>query len=495
MKFCKNCGQELRPGVKVCTNCGMPTDESPKENNGRRVNEKRNQGPPPPPKPMDPEKKYWIIGGSIVGAIILLIAIFLILRSMASPISKIDAIEKAVTSKNVDGFKDSIDTKISTDEAKGYIKYIDEEVGFNQYKNDMNEFKSQIIHNVPSPKLYNGTNELLSIEKKGKKFLFFDNYELVIPKKNIKFGEDNDIKEFKYEYDGKKVTWKNGDKFQELIPGIYSFLGKGVLRNDKEVKSTLDISFDPDYESPLVTLVGDYYYIGLHHDYWLNDINKAIDEMKFQLNGKDIDLTPEFEDKYGPLQYDEEYELTGELNLYGQKIAMKPVRFSMSEEDIKNHKNNFDDYENRAEFEIEFNEDKLDQAVENQDKKEQAESNYKYFKENARDEVESFVTSYLYALERMYDDYDIGEVEDYIEKGGNVEGILQSNIDARAFGNMFIYNIKASNFVEDGDTYSIDIKSKRDHDDIDGTSTFHTRYEVEYLKDEGKLVIKNFIDL
>ena len=33
MKYCSNCGQPLREGVKVCTNCGKPVQSKPNHSN------------------------------------------------------------------------------------------------------------------------------------------------------------------------------------------------------------------------------------------------------------------------------------------------------------------------------------------------------------------------------------------------------------------------------------------------------------------------------
>ena len=38
MKYCSNCGQPLREGVKVCTNCGKPVQQSkPNHSNTRKI--------------------------------------------------------------------------------------------------------------------------------------------------------------------------------------------------------------------------------------------------------------------------------------------------------------------------------------------------------------------------------------------------------------------------------------------------------------------------
>lgn len=42
MKYCSNCGQPLREGVKVCTNCGKPVQQS-KPNHSNTQQDYHNQ--------------------------------------------------------------------------------------------------------------------------------------------------------------------------------------------------------------------------------------------------------------------------------------------------------------------------------------------------------------------------------------------------------------------------------------------------------------------
>ena len=95
----------------------------------------------------------------------------------------------------------------------------------------------------------------------------------------------------------------------------------------------------------------------------------------------------------------------------------------------------------------------------------------------------------------MYDVFDYSEVDEFIADGSQVEGTLKNNVSNKNFANMYIYNIKFSHFTEDGDNYTIRMKSTRDHDDIKSSATFLTEYHLTYLKDEGRLVITNFVDL
>ena len=39
MKYCSNCGQPLREGVKVCTNCGNPLQSKPNHSNTARLSQ------------------------------------------------------------------------------------------------------------------------------------------------------------------------------------------------------------------------------------------------------------------------------------------------------------------------------------------------------------------------------------------------------------------------------------------------------------------------
>lgn len=101
MKFCKNCGHELRDNAKVCTHCGTPVaaqDEEKKEQPAYVTSQAASDDAAR--EPMDPKKKKKLITIiSIAAAVIIaLFIIYKVLENMASPDAALDDISEAVTS-------------------------------------------------------------------------------------------------------------------------------------------------------------------------------------------------------------------------------------------------------------------------------------------------------------------------------------------------------------------------------------------------------------
>ena len=81
MKYCSNCGQPLREGVKVCTNCGTPVNQHHQSHSQPQYRQTSNHHAPT----HNGNKKTWIIISIVAVIIIALIALFLILKSQLSP--------------------------------------------------------------------------------------------------------------------------------------------------------------------------------------------------------------------------------------------------------------------------------------------------------------------------------------------------------------------------------------------------------------------------
>lgn len=523
MKFCKNCGHELRENAKVCTNCGTPVeqtaDNTPEEtpihneaaNNGVN-NDTTSQAVPTrstekTPK-KKPNKKSMIIGGIILLLIAALLIAYFVLKSMASPDDKIDEVIEAVKKDDVGKLQSALDNEISDTEAKAYFAYIDDIIGKDNYRKSAEKVKRQ-VEAYNEGDIIDGDIKLLNIEASGKKWLLFDDYTLEIPKYKVEIepnGLTSNVKAFKYKEGKNDAEWEVGKDFAELIPGKYSIDGVSTLSNDTTAPATIKTTFENGLNEDgkvFAELEGDFYFIKLINEtlisnYSLNEEERtAFEKAVYKLNGKDVKLenTEDGELLYGPLLYDEEYELTGSTKLHGATIKLKPLKFNVNADTIDESGDGYDEEENIVSYKIEFNKDAIKDAQETKEKKDRAEQNYKEFKDNARNEIESFLYQYIYALEDMYDVFDYSEVDEFIADGSQVEGTLKNNVSNKNFANMYIYNIKFSHFTEDGDNYTIRMKSTRDHDDIKSSATFLTEYHLTYLKDEGRLVITNFVDL
>ena len=83
MKYCSNCGQPLREGVKVCTNCGTPV-----RNDGPNYKHSEQRYSHQQPRSNKSNKKTWLIVTIVLAIIIALVVIFTIAKNQMSPENK-----------------------------------------------------------------------------------------------------------------------------------------------------------------------------------------------------------------------------------------------------------------------------------------------------------------------------------------------------------------------------------------------------------------------
>ncbi|MFD2830759.1 TcaA NTF2-like domain-containing protein [Corticicoccus populi] len=501
MKFCKNCGAKLRDDSKVCTQCGTNQSESTQNENNTAHSEYTRKTPPSEPqKPMDPKKKK-ILFGSIGGVLVLAAALFItykILESVYSPDGMVDDFNNAVANEDPAALKDAVSTDISDEEAAAYIAFVDNEIGFSQFGSWMNEVKENLSNDGSSPNITSNGYDLAAVEQTGKHLGLFDDYAVTIPKYNVMTNNNNIVDTFSYELNGDTVEWQTSEeKFNELIPGKYTFSGTGI-KDGESFDARVSIDF-ADYDSSGnvgADLDVDLYYVSFSASLpssYLYDISE--DDISFNMNGEEVEETelPGFDSTFvGPLKNGEEYEFTGQLNFEGETFDMSPVTLNISPEDLSGQ---YNPELPHHEIEVQFDDEAITNHYDTVQEREAVEEQREDFEENLEDETESFIRSYFTALQSMYFMEDINEVEDYIQGDSDIESLLQSNIDNSNFENMTISNIRFSNYSRDGDTIEIETSTRRNHDNLDSPATFRTKYTIQYNSDDLSLIITNFEDL
>ncbi len=99
MKYCSNCGQPLREGVKVCTNCGTPVQRFNQHHRHSQYSDQRRPYQQSVNKqsqsPKD-NKKFWIIITIVLVVLITLFVVFVILKSQLSPSKQASQISHAI---------------------------------------------------------------------------------------------------------------------------------------------------------------------------------------------------------------------------------------------------------------------------------------------------------------------------------------------------------------------------------------------------------------
>src|SRR5699024_4738445 len=110
MKYCSQCGHELRDGVKVCPNCGHKVDGLIQNRKG-----------------MSKKNKAIII---IVGILILAVIIaFVVIAQLLSPEKQVANISQAIEEENPTSLVENIDNDISKKDAEAFFAYLNESGG------------------------------------------------------------------------------------------------------------------------------------------------------------------------------------------------------------------------------------------------------------------------------------------------------------------------------------------------------------------------------
>lgn len=281
MKYCSNCGQPLREGVKVCTNCGKPVQQS-KPNHSNTQQDYHNQSRQDKheqhqyqgynnhnqngyadrhdqqPRKGD-NKKTWIIIAVIAVLLIALIVAFSVLKNQFSPEKQASNIAQAIKKDDEKALAKEVttqnDQKLSKQEARAYLNYIKTEDDLNNVGSNVEQSAKEIKDNRYNNLSVDANgNNVLNISKDGKKFLFFDNYSFNVPQKSVSIypSSSGDIT---YEYNGKKRTTtvtEDDEKTLGTFPiGDYNLKATKDI-DGKKFKGALMINMSDDataYES------------------------------------------------------------------------------------------------------------------------------------------------------------------------------------------------------------------------------------------------------
>ena len=202
MKYCSNCGQPLREGVKVCTNCGTPV-----RNDGPNYKHSEQRYSHQQPRSNKSNKKTWLIVTIVLAIIIALVVIFTIAKNQMSPEKQATHIAHAIKkddAKSLSKQLTSNDHRLNEEEARAYLKYIKAESDLKHVADKVEENTKDIKNNhYNNLSVDANDNNILNISKDGKKYVFFDNYQFNVPQKTITLVS-SDSGEITYEFNGDK---------------------------------------------------------------------------------------------------------------------------------------------------------------------------------------------------------------------------------------------------------------------------------------------------
>ncbi|WP_031548152.1 TcaA NTF2-like domain-containing protein [Salinicoccus luteus] len=507
--YCKNCGNEIRPDQKVCTECGekLLTDEqngneklaSEPSNHTERsdgsINTDYQRGNGMKREPMTPKKKrrLAIILGSVAALLLVLFVTYQVLSNMYSHEHVLNEYTDAVTSGDAEGLQGAVSTDISIEEAESYIRYIDASMGFSQLQQSVNQVSSDLDNGFGPSGVYDEDFTLLDMTQDGKKFGLFEEYSLTIPKHNVLLELPEDVEALQYEFNGETTEVDTGNtKLNELIPGKYALSATSTI-NEETFDSTINVDFSNyyGYETVFAELDLGLYYVSLDVPILYSFYDIDSEDITVKLNGESqtgVDVSDSENDELGPFKYGEEYEIGATLEYEGKAFDASTEKLNISNSETL-------DSENHHMVSLDFDEEALSEHSDDVYEQEFIEQERESFEENIEYEVENFIASYFSDLERAYDNRDIVYIEDYIIEGTETYNALNSNFENDLFPNLTIWGLEVVKFERDGENIYIEVYSDRLHDDLDETVEEKTAYNILYDEENLTFKIESFLSL
>lgn len=472
MKYCSNCGQELREDVSVCTNCGHKI-------NKKKLSDFRRS-----------TKVFLILG---ILAVILLIIVFLVFNQKLSPEKQLNNIAQAVENEDSVMLVENIDNNITETEAEAYFRYINETLGKNEYREKIERIINGNLKDSAYDDIYDGMYQLLEVSENGKQYLLFKNYDINIPKTPAYNYDNYNIDEFTYKYKDENKRWNGtSEKVIDLIPGIYELYGKTKV-NENEYDGVMTVDFS---DSNITSFNPGYYYVSLTENisYTIHDVDS--EDLSIKINGKEIDADfSQYTEMVGPFSLDEDVEIQTTVNIGGQSLASDPQVINTEVDNVNLEYSHNGNVEPIVHFELNHDEDELTKASSQIMSEEMEQEARENFEDNLEENAKFFVEDYIYSLERMYQFEDINEVEDYIEQDSAVYNTLSNNISSGTFDGMTIYSVSTTDYSKNDNVITLTANSERDYDALDSVTTFSTVYTLNYDPEDLSFTIVDFRDI
>ncbi|GGB01773.1 zinc-ribbon domain-containing protein [Macrococcus hajekii] len=381
MKFCKNCGAELKEGQKVCTKCGTPVEDLTATSTTAAETTTYTTPVHKEPKQPMPKRTKIILLASLLG-LLLLFGVYKLLESQYSVVGQANKITQAINEENADKLKGLVESEnkaISKDEAAAFIKYIKATDNGNQFTYDL---KSQVDtlnrFNQFSTEIYANNEKALTLSKDGKALGLFKKYQFDVPKKNISYYA-NDDSTLQFKHNDKDQIIKNVSSEEaelgHFVLGDYEIPATKKI-NDKSFKGNLNIKMSNDNEVTEDFNLG-YITVNLTNAYGL-----STDSINYFADGKEVNLNNDT-NKIGPFDTDKEVKVHAETDIDGKN-------FKSSTQAVKVTK---DADANLAD--IEFDEDEMQNYVSDNREKEALKEEERSDRRNIDVTSEQFFMDYM----------------------------------------------------------------------------------------------------
>ncbi|PAD20127.1 hypothetical protein CHH64_15410 [Terribacillus saccharophilus] len=241
MKFCKECGKELKPSAQFCNNCGT---------NVSGTSTPQRQQQTAPKKKMS--KKNKIILASVIAVLIILFAGYKTGEAMTSKEKVIDKFETALAEKDANKLAkilttDDKELTINENSVKGLIKFYNENPEkLDILVADMRRQTEESVAYATGP---------VHLSKDGKKLLLYDNYEINVQPYYITLATA--YKDSILKVDGKEVGKADEDDFEKtygpFIPGTHD-VSANLTKNMVEMAATESLDLYSEDTNPYIDL-------------------------------------------------------------------------------------------------------------------------------------------------------------------------------------------------------------------------------------------------
>lgn len=326
MKYCKECGKQLKEGAQFCGECGTSFSSSQKQDLSTRVTNSIK------PKPMDKKTKRILAAAG--AALLILFGGYKAGEALTSQNRLIEKFEQALLEKDekaISKLLTSNDKKLEINEksVSGFIAYIEknpdsiEEIiqGLESQAKLLEQQNSANKDEIQAMAEGFFSNNMANLEKDGK-ILFYDKYEINIP--SVYLNLSTNYKDTELFVNGRKVGKSSSGDFEKTygpyLPGIYKIEAK--LKTDFVELTTEDevlLSGFDNKESIGLYLEGEDVTV-----YFDGDDTTRL-KGKLFINGEDVGVNPFKEPAFGPVLTDGSMNLEVEAELPWGKIKTAKI--------------------------------------------------------------------------------------------------------------------------------------------------------------------------
>ncbi|WP_353463011.1 zinc-ribbon domain-containing protein [Mammaliicoccus sciuri] len=434
MKYCKNCGNKLSDGQKICTQCGTPVAQENQAN--QHVEHKKMN------------KKPLIIIAIIALLFLLIFAVYKVIESQLSPVNEAEEIASDIKKGNTKSLKNHLkfnNRDLSQTESKALYDYVVEADSTDRFADEVKtQVKDMKDSGAEGTTISAGKQPVIQVKKNGKKYGIFDNYEFEVLKENVSIHSDSDSV-ITYDYNGKKENIKlskdNTKVFATLPIGNYHLDATKAI-DDKKFKGELIVNMVDslevveNFKQKMIKVK-----IDTAHSYGAEDID-------IYINGKKRGTYHTFDKTtYGPFLPDEKVDIYAQTKVNGKVFKTKTVNVTKADEG-----------KDEITVDLSFDDDAIKDYKENEELKE---------------DVQKFMEDYTEALNKAYEEEDYMYVSSYIKSGTDIADHIENVVEKG--GSIKFSTPKVTKYDKKDDTITIEVEKK----DQDGES-IKSKYVLDY---------------